>query len=575
MSKFDEKTFVESFKELNGEKYLYLGYDKGLVKFLCLKHNEINYDTPSHLIKGKRGCKICSKENRSIKNSLTLDEFIEKSQVKHGDKYDYSKVDLFHRDEKGRVIIICPIHGDFPQTPNSHINGRGCPICGCKSAHEKQRKKTEDFIKQAREVHGDKYDYSKTDLEHRDEKGRVCIICHEKDKYGVVHGEFWQTPGHHLDGQGCSKCKYEKLSKDFKFTTETFIERATEIHGDRYDYNKTKYIEYDKNVVIICPIHGEFEQTPDSHLQGCGCQICSNKLSKNENELYDYVVSLVGKTNVIRRDRTVFSNKSEIDIFIPSLNIGIEYNGCRWHSENFGKNKYYHLKKTEEAKKNNIFLIHIFEDEYNDKKDIVYSKIGHLLKCSNKPKIDARNCKIIEITKADAKEFLNKNHIQGFVNSTVYLGAKFNDELVGVMTFLKLKNDSWELNRFATKNDYICRGVGGKLFNYFVRNYDPTEIKSFADRRWTPFNEMNIYTMLGFKLDKILPPDYKYVIDGSFKRIHKFNFRKQILHKKYGFDLSMTENEMAKKLKAYKIWDCGLYKYVWFKETELEAILTD
>ena len=134
------------------------------------------------------------------------------------------------------------------------------------------------------------------------------------------------------------------------------------------------------------------------------------------------------------------------------------------------------------------------------------------------------------------------------------------------MTFIKTHNNEWELNRFASSNKYICQGIGGKLFSYFIKNYNPIIIKSFADRRWTTNSHDNIYIKLGFKLKEILKPDYKYVIDGNYKRIHKFNFRKQLLHKKYGFDLSMTENEMSEKLKAYKIWDCGLYKYVWKKE---------
>jgi hypothetical protein len=147
----------------------------------------------------------------------------------------------------------------------------------------------------------------------------------------------------------------------------------------------------------------------------------------------------------------------------------------------------------------------------------------------------------------------------------VYLGAFYNDKLIGVMTFIKATDNKWELNRFATDINYICRGAASKLFNFFVKAYQPNEIKTFLDRRWAINKDSNLYTTLGFKLEKTLEPDYRYVIDGQYKRIHKFNFRKQILHKKYGFPLTMTENEMAEQLKAYKIWDCGLYKYVWRK----------
>lgn len=205
-------------------------------------------------------------------------------------------------------------------------------------------------------------------------------------------------------------------------------------------------------------------------------------------------------------------------------------------------------------------------------KNIVIDKILYLLRLNNdKSKIYARKCNVKEIDKLTAKKFLDKNHIQGFVPSTVYIGCFYKEELIGVMTFLKEKNDGkWNLSRFATSNEYICNGVGGKLFKYFIRKYNPKEIKSFADRRWTLNKENNLYVKLGFKLDTILKPDYRYYFPIEFpnQRVHKFNFRKNILHKKYGFPLSMTESQMTEKLGAYKIWECGLFKYVWKDNSE-------
>ena len=124
-------------------------------------------------------------------------------------------------------------------------------------------------------------------------------------------------------------------------------------------------------------------------------------------------------------------------------------------------------------------------------------------------------------------------------------------------------SDKWELTRYTTKLDTICQGLGSKLFIHFTRLYKPSEVKSFADRRWTIDVDNNLYTKIGFKLDKILNPDYHYIKPNEYERFHKFNFRKQTLHKKYGFPLTMTETEMVKELKAYKIYDCGLLKYVW------------
>ena len=180
-----------------------------------------------------------------------------------------------------------------------------------------------------------------------------------------------------------------------------------------------------------------------------------------------------------------------------------------------------------------------------------------------------RKCTIALIEKDLAENFLNTNHIQGFSSATIYIGAIFEGEIVGVMTFkiCDKNSNSWELTRFATNMNYVCQGVGGKLFNWFVKHYNPNEVKSFADRRWTVDLENNLYTKLGFQLNEVLKPDYKYYNNkvNKYKRFHKFNFRKKILHKKYGLSLTMTETEMVKELGYDRIWDCGLAKYIWFK----------
>lgn len=199
-------------------------------------------------------------------------------------------------------------------------------------------------------------------------------------------------------------------------------------------------------------------------------------------------------------------------------------------------------------------------------KDIVLSKLSHLLKLDiNKEKIYGRLVKIQEINNKIAKTFLNKNHIQGFASSTIYLGAFYHEKLIGVMSFKKEKNNNWELTRFATDNQYICCGIGGKLLKTFEILYQPKQIKSFADRRWTLNETDNLYIKLGFKLDKTIPPDYKYIKNNQMKRIHKFNLRKQSLIKKYNINPNLTESEMTQQLGYFKIWDCGLWRYVWKK----------
>lgn len=273
---------------------------------------------------------------------------------------------------------------------------------------------------------------------------------------------------------------------------------------------------------------------------------------------------------VIEHDRTILKSQ-ELDLLIPSHNVAIEINGNRWHSEWFGgKDSHYHLNKTLQCNEVGVKLIHIFEDEIVSKKNIVYKKLQHILGLQQDlPKIMGRKCVIEQIEPHIAEMFLNEYHIQGYATSTIHLGASYNNRLIGVMSFKVVnKNDStWELTRFASDYNVICQGIGGKLFKYFVKEFNPKQVKSFADRRWTIDYDNNLYINLGFECDGFVKPDYKYYnpsID-HLKRFHKFNFRKQILMKKYGFSENMTETEMVKELGYDRIWNCGLIRYIWRK----------
>ena len=417
----------------------------------------------------------------------------------------------------------------------------------------------DEFIERANKIHNFKYDYSK--IEYIDSHTKICIICPK-------HGEFTQKPYKHLQGQGCITCARELDSINKKKNNEYYIQKFTDKHKNKYDYSLINCNGSKNKVKIICPIHGEFEQTIENHLEGKGCPKCGHIISKQELEILNIIKSY--NINVETNVKLPFLDNKELDIFIPSKNIAIEYNGLRWHTEEYGRDKNYHLNKTLKCNENNIKLIQIFEDEFIYHSDIVINKLLHILQIQhNTEKIGGRNCKIKEINSNIAKEFLNKYHIQGYSRSTTYLGAFYGTLLVAVMTFTlnDKKSLKWELNRFASDYHYVCQGVGGKLFKYFITHFDYEEIKSFADRRWTVNIYDNLYIKLGFVLDKILKPDYRYVnLNYSNKeRLHKFNFRKDRLNKKYNFSQNMTENEIIKELGYSKIWDCGLIKYVYKK----------
>ena len=200
--------------------------------------------------------------------------FIEKSRKIHGDKYDYSKVVYLNQKEK--VCIICPEHGEFWQRPINHLKGYGCKQCQYDILSKKYISNTHDFISKSVKIYGDFYKYDKVNYVKSNVK--VCIICPK-------HGEFYVTPNDFLDGHACPKCGKEKASAAIRDTKESFIAKAKKIHGDKFDYSKVVYSKNDVPVCIICPEHGEFWQTPHSHLNGNGCRECCNKMKGDRSRL--------------------------------------------------------------------------------------------------------------------------------------------------------------------------------------------------------------------------------------------------------------------------------------------------
>lgn len=284
-------------------------------------------------------------------------------------------------------------------------------------------------------------------------------------------------------------------------------------------------------------------------------------ISNGESEIKLFLQEL-GIPTKVRRLSGV-----EFDLYNDEYKIAIEYNGLYWHAEQRGKDKYYHINKTEYAEKNGIHLIHIFEDEWIHKKDIIKSRLKHLFKLTNK-KIYARKCVIHEISSKVKNKFLSENHIQGVDSSKIKLGAFYETELVGVMTFRypiiamghrKNNSELIELSRFATKLNLNVIGIGNKFLSYFKKNYDFLKIISYADRRWTTVN--NIYDKLGFKLESITSPNYWYT-KHQMKRYYRYNFTKsKIMNKFENANKSLSEYQNMLNFGYDRIWDCGHLKY--------------
>lgn len=321
---------------------------------ICSKHGEF-WQTPKAHLKGQ-GCPKCCSNYK-----LTINDFLERAKEIHGNKYDYSKVSFNNIMEK--VCIICPIHGEFWQSPNDHLNcKRKCPQC----AHRSYKKTTDEFIEEATKKFGNKYDYSKVVYERKDKP--VCIIC-------PIHGEFWQSPKVHLRSvDGCPKCTNEKNGLNKRISKEEFIEKAKKIHGDKYDYSKVKYVGTEKEICIICPIHGEFYQRPHNHIgQKQGCPYCTTSHLENE-------ISLLLKNNNInfiqekKFDWLKYKRYLFLDFYLPEKNIAIEchgeqhFNRFRWE-KNDNKLKERQLRdniKKQLCEEHNIKVLYYSYKNFND-----------------------------------------------------------------------------------------------------------------------------------------------------------------------------------------------------------------
>jgi very-short-patch-repair endonuclease len=408
----------------------------------------------------------------------------------------------------------------------------------------------EEFIKRAKEVHGNKYDYS------------LVYYVNMTTKVKIIHKEygiFEQRPQDHLRF-GCSKCGYDHVRNTLSKTTEEFIKEAKEVHGDKYDYSLVEYTNNYTKVKIICPTHGVFEQSTSSHLNGCCCPSCSHSTSFSE----DYIASFLKYNNITfeKNTRNIISPK-EIDLYLPDYKIGIEINGIYWHSQLAGKDRNYHINKTKLCEKKGIRLIHFLDNEIKQRPNTVKSILNSITNM-NKRRLYGRKCVIREINNATKISFLEKYHLQGNDTSSIRLGLFHNNKLCMVMTFNrgnisgnnKSYNGYYELSRLCGNNNFYVVGGASKLLKYFERKYKPTTIKTYADKRWS---KGDVYHKLGFTHLHDSKPNYWYFHkSNSYKLYHRYNFRKSVLSDKLNnYNPNKTEWENMMLNGWNRIWDCG------------------
>ena len=366
--------------------------------------------------------------------------------------------------------------------------------------------------------------------------------------------------------------KSEKFKLDQNKIIEKYKKTVTEKLLKKYD---NLISTNNKNHIFLCKNGHEFEISREllsnrNLINTIICTTCNpigSSKSGYELQLMEFISNNASK-EIIRNGRLILNNKYELDIYIPDLKLAFEFNGLFWHNEN-SIDKNYHLNKTELCEQQEIQLIHIWEDDWIYKQEIVKSMI--LNKLNKTPnKIYARKTEIKEITDNKLiRDFLDQNHIQGFVGSKIKLGLFIDNELISLMTFgsrriamgKKSTNEGeFELLRFCNKLNTNVIGGASRLFKYFIRNYNPSEITTYADRS---FSQGKLYKTLGFEYIGKTQPNYYYIINKHKK--HRFNFRKDILVKE-GFDSNKTEHEIMLERKIFRIYDSGNLKFEYQKK---------
>lgn len=385
------------------------------------------------------------------------------------------------------------------------------------------------------------------------------------------------------EGAGlCPICNKRQGHSTRSLKEEDIPEYLKEHIGDKYTYVSGYVKLSDTNTILRCNECGNEFKASISRVTGKrkrGCSICANNrrggkvreiypddipLNNHSDEslIVDQIVAYMSEIyngEIIRN----YKDKMELDVYIPELKIGFEYNGIYWHSDKIIKDKNYHLKKKEYFKEKGIDVIFIDEYDWENKNDLVKSMISN--KIGINKKIPARKTTFREISSSEEREFLNENHIQGFAISSCRYGLYYEDILVSVISFIKGRKNVGDLNsvellRFASKKGYTIQGGFSKLMKNCIpllsEKYDSlSKIKTYADYS---ISNANVYLKNGFNFLKMSKPSHTYY--HNKKKVNRYSYRKSELKKLFPeyYDDNLSEFEIIDKIGSIKrVWNCG------------------
>jgi hypothetical protein len=502
---------------------------------------------------------------------LTHEEFVARAKNVHGDTYLYNAL---YTHSGTPIAITCRQHGEFLQTPNAHVTQRqGCPRCSLIRVAAVSRAAQSSVIAQFINKHGQKYDYSL--VAYKGAHSPVRIICPE-------HGEFKQSPQSHRSGRGCPICAVVKQQKHnsrrSSYIRENFAKLAGAKHKELFDYSKVVYTHNQTTITIRCTKHDLWiDQTARDHLDGYNpCPKCNHMKSSGEGAVSRFLSIF---TPVVARDRTLIRPK-ELDIYLPEHKLAIEYCGEFWHSsgskEEEAAQRRKHIDKHKACAAAGIRLLTIYESEWLGHNLAIRRLIRNALGKS-KGKLMARKCEVREVSHSDARDFYDDYHPQGGEGNGVHYGLFWKDRLVACMRFTFGANDrgktkrAWTLTRYATR--MTVAGGASRLFQAFIREHKPTEVKSFSDNR---FFDGGMYKALGFTLEEELGPDYMVWSpkNGLWPKNH---YQRRLIPKRlvgHGIEDTFdpetdprTEADMTYLMGCRRIYDCGKKRWVWRLDT--------
>lgn len=500
--------FIELARNAHGDKYDYslvpeIVKANSIIEIICPKHGVYEQNARMHY-RG-HGCPKCYRERQSERMRMTTEQFIKRARDVNGDIDDYSKT--IYVDNETPVTITCPIHGDYQQTPHEHLRGKRCPKCSRMAAAEKRRVTQEVFIERVKKA-GLWNEYIFTDAHYVANDVPVKVICRK-------HGAFMMSPVHLWEGRGCPKCSHEKKAQEQAMGLEEFVRREREKFGDKFDLSKVVYVNEHTKITLGCPIHGEIQMTPQSHLGSktgcvyCGRESTGESIADDDETFKEKCRKKWGDTYILddihytRSKDIIYPICRKHGPFAINGNNFLQGHGCpkcmnphpQWEQE---INDYVVSIGIDDATPDRSVLgrqeIDIFSPKYmigfecdglRWHCELYRDKNYHLAKteeCLNQgiqlyhifedewkykqeicksviaskfhkfdERIFARKCMVAEVSSEEANAFLDANHLQGKVYGSIRLGLYYQDRLVSLMTFGKRRKN---LNGHSEEGEY-------------------------------------------------------------------------------------------------------------------------